>query len=187
MNLETARLRIRDWTVADAPAALEIQSRVEVMKWLGDGEPVLMKDLTEATERIAEWRLLDHPPCGYWALEVTESGPLQGRTLGSVLLVPLPKSNGEIQIGWHLHPDAWGHRFAAEAAVPVLARGFAAGLPEIHAVTHLTNDKSQSVCRQLGMEDRGVVHTWYDDPSQHFVITAEQWRHRRTATSPETT
>lgn len=186
MNLETARLRIRDWTVADAPAALEIQSRVEVMKWLGDGEPVLATDLDDARERILGWRRRDNPPCGYWALEVTEPGPLQGRTIGSVLLVPLPKSNGEIEIGWHLHPDAWGHRYAPEAALAVLARGFAAGLPEIHAVTHLTNDRSQSVCRRLGMADRGVVHTWYDEPSQHFVITAEQWRQRQ-ATAPQTT
>ena len=39
---------IRLWRHEDAERLLDIQSRVEVMKWLGDGEPVLMKDLDEA-------------------------------------------------------------------------------------------------------------------------------------------
>lgn len=173
----TPRLRIRDWTIDDAPTVLDIHSRVEVVKWLGDGEPVLMKDLDEARERIGKWLLRDEPPCGFWAVDVTEPGPLQGRTIGAVLLVPLPENeHGEIEIGWHLHPDAWGHRYAAEAARAILTRGFEGGLPEIHAVTHLTNDASGSVCRQIGMEHRGIVHTWYDDPSQHYVITREKWQ-----------
>ncbi len=174
--IETDRLRIRDWTIDDAPAVLDIHSRVEVVQWLGDGEPVLLQDLDQARERIGAWLLRDDPPCGFWALDVIEDGPLTGRTVGAVLLVPLPNAeHGEIEIGWHLHPQAWGRRYAAEAARAVLARGFTGGLTEIHAVTHLTNGPSQSVCRQLGMEDRGVVHTWYDDPSQHFVITREAW------------
>lgn len=36
--LDTARLRIRDWTFEDAPTALDIHSRVEVVKWLDDGD-----------------------------------------------------------------------------------------------------------------------------------------------------
>lgn len=172
MIIDTDRLRIRDWTIDDAPTALDIHSRVEVVKWLGDGEPVLMKDLAEAYERIGKWMMRDDPPCGFWALEVTDGGALHGRVIGAVLLVPLPNNeHGEIEIGWHLHPDAWGHRYAAEAARAILRRGFEAGLTEIHAVTHLTNEPSMSVCRQIGMEHRGIVHTWYDDPSQHFVIT----------------
>ena len=47
---------------------------------------------------------------------------------------------------------------------------------EINAVTHLTNGPSQAVCRRIGMEHRGVVERWYDDPSEHFVITREQWQ-----------
>lgn len=172
----TPRLRIRDWTLDDAAAVLDIHSRVEVVKWLGDGEPMLMKDLAEARERIGKWLLRDDPPCGFWAVEVTEDGPLAGRTIGAVLLVPLPNNeHGEVEIGWHLHPDAWGNRYAPEAAAAVLDRGFSGGLPEIHAVTHLTNEPSMSVCRRIGMEHRGIVHTWYDDPSRHFVITPEQW------------
>lgn len=172
----TARTRIRSWTLQDAPAALAVLSRIEVVKWLGDGEPVLTQDLDEARTKIERWRGREQPPLGHWAVEVADSGPLHGRVIGTVLLLTLPGSeNGEVEIGWHLHPDAWGHGYAPEAARAVLARGFEGGLPEIHAVTHLTNERSMKVCAAIGMEHLGITHRWYEEPSQHYRLTREQW------------
>ena len=173
--LETARLRIRDWTFEDAPTALDIHSRVEVVKWLDDGPPVLCQDLEGARTRIERWRGRDDPPLGHWAIEVSDGGPLRGRVIGSVPLLRLPNGNGEIEIGWHLHPDAWGRGYASEAAAAVLRHGFEADLEEIHAVTHLTNEPSQAVCRRIGMEHHGVTHRWYAEPSEHYSITREAW------------
>jgi RimJ/RimL family protein N-acetyltransferase len=173
--LDTPRLRIRDWTFEDAPTALDILSRVEVVKWLGDGPPVLCPDLDGARERIERWRGRDHPPLGHWAIDVTDGGPLRGRLIGTVLLLTLPNADGEVEIGWHLHPDAWGHGYASEAATAVLRHGFEAGLPEIHAVAHLTNGPSQAVCRRIGLEHHGVTHRWYAEPSEHYSITREAW------------
>jgi RimJ/RimL family protein N-acetyltransferase len=179
--LETPRLRIRDWTPEDAPTVLDILGRVEVVKWLGDGPVVLCADLDEARAKIERWRGRDDPPLGYWAIEVTDGGPLDGRVIGAVLLVPLPNGDGaaeprgsaatdrKVEIGWHLHPDAWGHGYASEAAQAVLRHGFEGGLEQINAVTHLTNGPSQAVCRRIGMEHHGVTEKWYDDPSEHFV------------------
>lgn len=174
--LATDRLRIRDWTLDDAPAAFDMLSRIEVVKWLGDGPPQPCVDLDDARAKIERWRGRDHPPLGHWALEVTDGGPLHGRVIGTVLLLTLPNDDaGEVEIGWHLHPDAWHQGYASEAARAILRYGFEAGLPEINAVTHLTNGPSQAVCRRIGMEHRGVVERWYDDPSEHFVITREAW------------
>jgi RimJ/RimL family protein N-acetyltransferase len=172
----TERTRIRSWTLDDAPTALDILSRVEVVKWLGDGPPVLTEDLDEAREKVLKWRARDNPPLGHWAIEVTDGGPLHGRVIGTVLLLTLPNSdNGAVEIGWHLHPDAWGNGYAPETATEILRRGFEGGLEEINAVTHLTNDKSMAVCRKIGMEHLGITHDWYDEPSQHYLITREQW------------
>ena len=176
MLLETDRLRIQDWTLDDAPAALDMLSRVEVVKWLDDGPPVLCPDLDGARTRIERWRGRDHPPLGHWAVEVTDGSDLHGRVIGTVLLLTLPNADdGEVEIGWHLHPDAWGRGYASEAATAVLRHGFEAGLDEINAVTHLDNVRSQAVCRRIGMEARGVVERWYVEPSEHFVITRERW------------
>jgi RimJ/RimL family protein N-acetyltransferase len=174
MHVETERLIIRPWRQDEAPRLLDILGRVEVVKWLGDGEPVLMKDLDEAHERIERYNTVrNQPPLGIWAVERRSDGVVAG----TVLLRTLPNDeHGEVEIGWHLHPDSWGHGYASEAARAVLAHGFAAGLPEIIAVAHPPNEPSKAVMRRIGMTDHGVVEKWYDDPSACFVITAEQWR-----------
>lgn len=179
MLIETSRLRIRDWTQDDVDTALDILGRVEVMKWLGDGPPTLITEPGEARKKIDRWRAWSDPPRGFWAVEVADDGPLHGRVVGSVLLVPLPNGDGEVEIGWHLLPVAWGHGYASEAATAILRRGFEGGLDEINAVTHLDNRPSQAVCRRIGMEHRGVVERWYDGPSEHFVMTREQWLARQ--------
>jgi len=172
-TLETERLLLRLWTHDDAPRLLDMLSRVEVMKWLGDGEPRLMQDLDEARERIDRYaERTATPPRGFWAVQPKAGGP----PVGSVLLLTLPNDeDGEVEIGWQLHPDSWGRGYASEAARAVLAHGFAHGLPEILAVTHLGNHPSMGVCRKIGMRGQGVVEKWYDGPSELFRITAEEW------------
>ncbi|HEY0951653.1 GNAT family N-acetyltransferase [Nocardioides sp.] len=172
MHVVTDRLLIRPWRHEEAPRLLDILSRLEVVKWLGDGEPKLMRDLEEAHERIDRYAERSAPPLGMWAIERTADGV----SVGTVLLLTLPNAeHGEVEIGWHLHPDSWGHGYATEAARAVLAHGFAGGLPEIIAVSHTDNRASQAVMRRLGMEDRGVTDKWYADPSALFVMTAERW------------
>ena len=171
MHVETERLIIRDWHEDEAPRLLDILSRVEVVKWLGDGEPGLMQDLDEARLRIA--RYTDRsgvPPLGIWAAEIRETGVIAG----TVLLLTLPNAeDGEVEVGWHLHPDSWGKGYASEAARAVLAHGFAHGLEEILAVTHLTNEPSMKVATGIGMRHEGITDKWYDEPSQLFRITPD--------------
>ena len=143
-----------------------------MIRWLSDDEPVPMKDLDEAREQIT--RTHDRsatPPLGFWAIEVRETGVVAG----SVLLLTLPEAeHDEVEIGWHLHPDSWGHGYATEAAAAVLAHGLAAGLPEIYAVTHLDNYPSQAVARRIGMAELGVLEKWYPSPSQAFLALGPQ-------------
>ena len=174
MHVETERLVLRPWRHEEAERLLDILGRVEVAKWLGDGPPVLMRDLAEAHGRIDRYAERNEvaPPRGIWAVERKADGVVAG----TVLLLTLPNdAHGEVEIGWHLHPDSWGLGYASEAARAVLAHGFAGGLPEIIAVAHTDNEASIAVMRRLGMTDRGVVHTWYDDPSRCFAITAREW------------
>jgi RimJ/RimL family protein N-acetyltransferase len=177
VHLETRRLVVRPWSHDEAPRLLDIQSRIEVVKWLGDGEPVLMKDLDEAHERIDRYAVRSEtPPLGFWAVEVKETG----QVAGSVLLLTLPNDDhGEVEVGWHLHPDSWGQGYATEAAAAVIGYGFAGGLPEVYAITHTTNEASQAVCRRLGLDDLGVMERWYEEESRVFRTTPERWAARR--------
>lgn len=174
MHLETDRLLIRPWTHDEAERLLDIQSRLEVVKWLGDGDPVIMQDLDEAHAKIDRYTERSAtPPLGIWAIEVRTTGVVAG----TVLLVTLPNAEaGEVEIGWHLHPDSWGFGYASEAARAVLGHGFAAGLPEILAVSHTDNHPSQAVMRRIGLQDRGIVEQWYEDASALYGSTAAEWR-----------
>jgi RimJ/RimL family protein N-acetyltransferase len=88
-----------------------------------------------------------------------------------VLLVNLPES-AEIEVGWHLHPDSWGHGYATEAARGAIAKGFSEGLREIFAVVRPDNERSLAVCRRLGMTHLGPSDRWYGHTLELFRVRA---------------
>ncbi|MEU6238870.1 GNAT family N-acetyltransferase [Kitasatospora sp. NPDC047058] len=164
--LATDRLTVRHWTQDDHDRAFAIYSRWEVARWLGS-TPRALAEPAEARAMVERWRLRSTDPrFGVWAVERQDSGTV----VGSVLLVPLPGGDGEVEIGWHLHPDSWGHGFATEAARGVLAKGFADGLAEIRAVVRPGNGPSAAVCRRLGMTLLGPTSRWYGVETEEYRI-----------------
>ncbi len=159
----TERLVIRPWQRDEADRMYDMLRRTEVVRWFGGG---VMTSPEEAATRIDRYAagLAADPRFGAWAVVERSSGI----PAGTVLLKPLPDGEGEIEIGWHLHPDSWGKGLAGEAAGALLARGFAYGLAEVWAVTHLDNHRSAAVCRRIGMRLLGVTHRWYHEPSLMF-------------------
>jgi RimJ/RimL family protein N-acetyltransferase len=172
---ETERLIVRDWTEdpADLARIFEIYSRHEVHRWLGGSRP--MVDPSEALDRVRIWqtRYADHGGrYGTWAIQVRDTGQL----VGTLLFKPLPGPDravltDDIEVGWHLHPDSWGHGYATEAARGALDRAFAAGLPEVYAVVSPGNDASMAVARRLGMTGIGRRTDWYGgEELETFVL-----------------
>jgi RimJ/RimL family protein N-acetyltransferase len=164
---ETERVILRPWRLDEADRFFDMHRRMEVARWIG-GRP--MADRAEAELRIEGMldQLVADRRFGFWAVVERANGV----PAGSVLLKPLPDGAGEIEIGWHLHPDSWGRGLATEAAVALLARGFALGLAEIWAVTHPDNHRSARVCEKLGMRLLGTTKRWYHEPSLMFWIGA---------------
>lgn len=160
---ETERVVLRRWRLDEADRFFDMHRRDEVARWIG-GDPML--DLAEATallERMAA-RHADDPRFGSWAVVERSTG----QPAGTVLLKPLPDGDGEIEIGWHLHPDSWGRGLATEAGATLLGYGFDLGLREIWAVTHLHNIRSARVCEKVGLRLLGVTHRWYHEPARMF-------------------
>ena len=89
-----------------------------------------------------------------------------------MLLKPLPDGVGEFEVGWHLHPDSWGHGYATEAARAVVQQAFEDGLPEVYAVVRPGNERSVAVCRRLGMDPLGRTTRWYGVECEAFRLIA---------------
>jgi RimJ/RimL family protein N-acetyltransferase len=152
---ETERLIVRLWSddLADLGRIDDIYSRPEVIRWLGAAR-------SPARETVARWRALfeTDPLLGAWAIQVRETGQMAG----TVLYKPLPVDHDRIEVGWHLHPDSWGHGYATEAARGAVERGFAGGIPEVWAVVRPENTKSLAVCQRLGLTAVGRTNRYYN-------------------------
>jgi RimJ/RimL family protein N-acetyltransferase len=178
---ETDRLLIRPWThsQSDLDRLFDAYSRMEVIQYLGSF-PKPMQTPEQAPAAVDRWaaRCTTDGRFGVWAVQVKDTGVVAG----TVLLVPLtgarqavaPKPNEEdvVEIGWHFHPDSWGHGYATEAATAIARKGFADGLSEIYAVVRPENEPSLQVCRRLGMTHLGQTGRWYDAVLEQFRLDA---------------
>jgi RimJ/RimL family protein N-acetyltransferase len=66
---------------------------------------------------------------------------------------------GEIEIGWRLAREYWGHGYATAAAQLTLERLRAAGVPSVVAMVLASNTRSVAVTRRLGMSLAQVFRT----------------------------
>jgi RimJ/RimL family protein N-acetyltransferase len=169
-TIASDRLLLRPWRDDDADFLLDLQSRWEVVRFLG-AHPTTIGNREDALASIARRRAVDDPVCGIWVITTATDG----RLVGNLLLKPIPLSAGEpagepaeVEIGWHLHPGAWGHGYATEAAAAVLEDAFSRGLARVIAVTDPDNQASQAVCRRLGMTHVGRTTRYYDTPNELY-------------------
>jgi len=173
---ETERLIVRPWTLddADVERVFDTYSRWEVARWLG-AQPRALTTREQATKTIEHWRGLSRSdgPFGLWAAQVRSTGV----AAGSVLLVPLPEpSAGEVEVGWHLHPDSERNGYATEAGAAVIERGFRIGVPEVFALIKPDNPRSQAVARRLGMRHLGRTTRYHQTELELFHLTAPHLR-----------
>ncbi len=188
-SLETERLVLRQWEPEDAGFVLDLYSRWEVQRFIGN-PPQVMRDLAEAQERIHTWRNIHQQPMahsshGIWAVQL--KAPAQCRKsgtrpplVGTLLLKSIPASgeslplqpSGDTEIGWHFHPHHWGNGYATEAAAAVLAHALASGLQKVVAVTAPANTASQKVCLRIGLKHLGQTARYYNFVCELFEAQA---------------
>nr|WP_295824154.1 GNAT family N-acetyltransferase [uncultured Microbacterium sp.] len=165
------RIVLREWTRSDDDRAFlfDMYRRPEVRRYLGDGK--VMVEPAEVDALLDRWQALAEGVLGVRA--VTTVG---GERLGSVLLKRIPWSAGvaagrddDIEIGWHFHPDAWGHGYAAEAASALLSLARAQGIECIVAVINPANSASGALAERIGMRPAGRTRDYYDVECELYV------------------
>lgn len=166
-GLVTKRLVIRPWKLDEADRMYDLYRRDSVVRWLG-APPMSSRDEAVAMIRRNQERLAADPQYGSWAIVRSDVQ----MPVGSIILKPLPNGDGEVEIGWQVHPDSQGRGYATEAARGVLDVALESDLAEVWAVTMLDNMKSVRVCERIGMRLLGITERWYDHPSLMFWIGA---------------
>ncbi len=183
--IDTERLVLRAYTGADAPRVLDIHSRLDVIRWLGNPPYVPMATLDEALAWIARHnRHVDIAPFERtFAIEVRDTGVVAGSALISrVSLLGADEWQGEYEVGWHLHPDAAGHGYATEAGRAVLDDAFSRGLEHVWCGMFAHNEASARVALKLGLPELGFgPDPWYGGRSRIFEATRDWWLSRQTS------
>jgi RimJ/RimL family protein N-acetyltransferase len=157
VKLETQRLVLRRPEDDDLDAVLGIHGDPEVMRYIGAGEPWSPQ---RAELGLSRWKAYWHAD-EFGMFVVTRRGDDQ--VLGDVgLLAWNPQtwtpgmlaaigSAAEIEIGWTLARDAWGHGYATEAALAVRDWARAEhGFDRLISLIHPENAASMRVAEKLG-------------------------------------
>ena len=174
MVFETDRLYARPWSVDDVEAAFEIYRKPEVNRYLGRN-PKSLETTEEAQEMLERWvaNQAKRPVGqGTWALVRKEDEKI----IGTIMCKALPNAerepSGEIEIGWHLDPEAWGYGYATEAGLAVAEYGFKKdpNLPRVLAVVYPENTASKKVASKVGMTHLGLSSDYYGMELELFEL-----------------
>jgi ribosomal-protein-alanine N-acetyltransferase len=168
-ELETARLRLRLFTLADLDRMCEITRDPEVMRYIGYGQPFSREEtLTNLNMIMNAFRRRGY---GRWALERRGTGELLG-------YCGLSSGNPDVgvELAYMLAREAWGQGLALEAGRASLRYGFETlGLDSIAGVTLRDNQRSRMVLERLGMKFLREAF-YYDFACVHYTIDRAAWR-----------
>lgn len=161
-TLETARLKLRAFTIDDWEPYAEMYADASFVRYLG-GE-LLSKE--RAWENIAiilgHWTLLGY---GLWALESKVTGALVGRA-GLLNLPGWP----DVEVCWALSPRCWGNGYATEAANASVRWAFAErGLGRLISLIDPENRASEAVALRVGETFRERI-TFNEKPTNVYEI-----------------
>ena len=173
--LETERMRLRQFTAADAQFLFELDNDPEVMRYINGGTPtpraVIEREILPGFLRY-DGRF---PAFGFWAAVDKASGGL----LGWFGFRAAPETPSQVTLGFRLHRSAWGKGYATEGARALIRMGFAElGVERVVATTYEKNLASRRVMEKAGMK---LVRRFRLTPEEllqtdtHHVTSLELW------------
>lgn len=181
IEVETARLRLRQWRESDRAPFAALNADAEVRAWYPGMMDRACSDamIDRCAASIAQrgW--------GLWAVEERASGAFIGCVGLDVPGADLPCSPC-VEIGWRLARAYWGRGYATEAALAALRIGFEQlGVTEVVSFTVPGNARSRAVMVRLGMREDLKTFDHPRLPVGHplrrhclYRLSREQWRER---------
>lgn len=148
--LETERMVLRRFTVADVDHLADLDSDPEVMRFLTGGRPtpheVIQNDILPAFLRSYK------SFSGFGVFAAISKG--SGEFLGWFSFRPKDTAHpNDVALGYRLRRAVWGQGYATEGARALISLGFAElGVQRVFATTYLDNLASRRVMEKVGLK-----------------------------------
>jgi [ribosomal protein S5]-alanine N-acetyltransferase len=156
--LRTERLLVRDWSGADAEAALKIYGHETLRRWLPELDGIPNADAMHSLlQRWAVEQREMSPGTGRWALAALDGGAL----VGGISLLPMPVPEADVEMECQLAPDYWGRGYITEAARALARWAFDHSLVELFALVEPDNARAAATARRIGMEWVGESNKYH--------------------------
>lgn len=176
---ETERLVLRTEAEGDQAVWLAHMNTPEVMACLGG---------QQSAEKVAEGfaKMRAAPPDGprFLLVALKRGGTLIGKCgLVSIDSPAAPEVlRGQLQVGWTMRADCWGHGYGIEAASAALEMAFAHhAAPVVYAQTSQRNARSWGLMERLGMERLPELdypdpeYPPEDNPTIVYGLARDEW------------
>jgi len=164
-ELETKRIKLRQWQERDFPVFARLNADSHVMEYFP--EPLSQEQSDKLARRCES--LIRKRGWGFWALELKSTQEFIG-----FLGLHKPQANLPfspcVEIGWRLLKDHWGNGYATEASQEALRFAFdELGLDEVVSYTTVANTRSRAVMERLGFHDAEQNFEHPDLPKGHSL------------------
>lgn len=149
-QLQTSRLRLRQWDDRDLQAFAALNADAAVMEYFPK-----VYNIEESRDFAAKYKSkIEQNGWGFWVTEKVDDDAFIG-LVGLNRVDDLPIGDC-VEVGWRLARDYWGFGYATEAASACLHFAFEElALDEVVAITTVNNIRSRAVMDRLGMKDSG--------------------------------
>ena len=150
------RLHLRVPSMADLDALAAMWADPETMRYIGKGVPWTRDEVAARIERGAR----AHAERGFCFWTVVRND--DGEVLGQAGITAIDFNGPEIELGYRLGRQHWGHGYATEAAALAAAHAFGPlGLERLVAVAYPENIASRRVLTKVGFRETGASDRYY--------------------------
>ena len=171
-EIETARLRLRQYTLNDLDKLTQILSNPEVMKYSPRGA-IPQDKVRQVTQEILEFFITHWEQHGFgvWAVIYKQINQL----IGHCGLNFLPNSP-EVEVLYRFDQSYWNYGIATEATKASLRYGFEqVKLDRIVAITVPEHLPSRRVMEKAGLKYERDAH-FYNLDVVYYAVSREEWQ-----------